>query len=117
MLSKGDEEDDRAGFKGRPDHSLRYIPLSLSLHPSLSLDSLRTFAAALSSNLDKLVRVPVRVVVITPVVVAVLVVVAAAVIAVIIRVAVVVVIVVIADQQHTHRKKAKVISVHRLAKG
>lgn len=103
MLSKGDEEDGSEGFKGRPD---------------LSLDSLRTFAAALSSNLDKLVRVPVRVVVITPVVVAVLVVVvAAAVIAVIIRVAVVVVIVVIADQQHTHRKKAKVISVHGLAKG
>lgn len=86
-----------------------HLPLSLRL----SIEFLRTFAAALSSNLDKLVRVPVRVVVITPVVV-VLVVVAAAVIAVIIRF---VVLVVVADQQHTHRKKAKVISVHRLAKG
>lgn len=87
-----------------------HLPLSLRL----SIEFLRTFAAALSSNLDKLVRVPVRVVVITPVVVVLVVVAAAAVIAVIIRV---VVIVVIADQQHTHRKKAKVISVHRLAKG
>lgn len=90
-----------------------HLPLSLRL----SIQFLRTFAAALSSNLDKLVRVPVRVVVITPVVVVLVVVAAAAVIAVIIRVVVLVVIFVIADQQHTHRKKAKVISVHRLAKG
>lgn len=109
------------GLKGklaaRPQLKVHTLSFSASL--PLSLDSLRTFAAALSSNLDKLVRVPVRVVVITPVVGALVVVAAAAVIAVIILVAVVVIIVVIADfdQQHTHRKKAKVISVHRLAKG
>lgn len=109
-------EGGRRGWQGgvlraaRPQLKVYTLPLS----SPLSLDSLRTFAAALSSNLDKLVRVPVRVVVITPVVVVLVVVAAAAaVIAVIIRV----VVVVIADQQHTHRKKAKVIYVHRLAKG